>query len=184
VSEIESAHESPSHADAHHHEAIRDRSTLVSLMSFVIAIMSLGASFYQGYLNTRNLDIIQRDVSRREYIRTCKEVIETYFDVKLRVGLIIAAERQGTGTADTVTLMQASMAVSRFGALGTFLANFQEGDGIRLRYTELTRELLNIVASAHEGTTKSLDKLFETADDYFAKMNDDCVKLSKLGGEK
>jgi hypothetical protein len=57
---------------------MRDRASLVSSLSFLIASMSLGASFYQGYLNTKNLEIIQRDVSRREYIRTCKEIIETY----------------------------------------------------------------------------------------------------------
>jgi hypothetical protein len=61
---------------------MRDRASLVSSLSFLIAAMSLGSSFYQGYLNTKNLEIVQRDVSRREYIRSCKEIVETYFDVR------------------------------------------------------------------------------------------------------
>jgi hypothetical protein len=159
----------------------RDRTTaIVSSLSFLIATMSLAAAFYQGYLNTRNLEIIQRDVARREYIRTCKEIIETYFDVKLKVGSIMAAaSRERPAAAESLPELEALVAVSRFGALGTFLANFQD-EGVRTRYTALTHELGNAVAAARQSGPRDLDKLFEGADRLFGQMNDDCVKLSKV----
>jgi hypothetical protein len=68
---------------------------------------------------------------------------------KLKVGVILldAAHVQsanGSARANTMVDVEAGNRVARFGALGTFLANFQNED-IRYRYTMLTWELAKIV---------------------------------------
>jgi hypothetical protein len=109
-----------------------------------------------------------------------------YFQVKFRVGVISSdAERTGTvdgagaGTAGASTAqIEAANAVSKFAALGTYLANLRDGT-TRERYTQLTWELEKIVAQAVRTSRADLDKLFEAADKMFSVMNDDCVKSAK-----
>jgi flavin-binding protein dodecin len=172
----------------------RDRPALPQIFSFAIAAISLGVAFYQSYLNTKVVDTFERDAARRAYIQTCKEIIEVYFQVKLKVGLILvdAARAQaanGSAHANMMVDVEASNTVARFGALGTFLANFQNED-IRYRYTMLTWELAKIVKTARqtppaaaenlvERASGTADNLFEKADELFAGMNDDCVKLAR-----
>ncbi len=36
----------------------------------------------QCYLNSRFVDFIQRNAGRTEYLRTCKEIIDAYFQIK------------------------------------------------------------------------------------------------------
>ena len=152
-------------------------------------MMSVGAAVYQNYIYTQQLNIftqqievLQRNVSRGEYIRTCKEVIDAYFQVKLKVGVIArAAARERTANAamaDTMMELEAATAVSRVGALGTYLANFQNED-IRYQYTQLTWTLEKHSATARTTPPAELDKLFEPADALFSAMNDDCVKTAK-----
>ncbi len=157
----------------------KDRTALLALLSMVVATMSVCAAFYQNYIYTRQLEAIQRNVTRGEYIRACRDVIEAYFQVKLRVGFIVmnhapAGVTQGQNMHD----IEAANAVSHFGALGTYLANFQDED-TRYRYTILARELSSIVLAAPRGAEHDLDKLFAKADGMFAAMNDDCVKSAK-----
>jgi hypothetical protein len=153
-------------------------------------MMSVGAAVYQNYIYTRQLniftrqvEILQRNVSRGEFIRSCKEVIDAYFQVKLKVGVLArAAERERAANimADSMMELDAATAVSRVGALGTYLANFQSED-VRYQYTQLTWTLEKILAGARTTPPGDLDKLFAPADTLFAKMNDDCVRLSKVG---
>jgi hypothetical protein len=160
----------------------QDRSALLALLSIVLAMMSVGTALYQNYIYTRQLDAIQRNVSRGEYIRSCKEVIDAYFQVKLKVGVIArAAEREraaNASMADAMMELEAANAVSRVGALGTYLANFQNED-IRYQYTQLTWILQKILTAARDTPPGELDKLFAPADQLFAQMNDDCVKAAK-----
>lgn len=139
------------------------RSTLVLYFPMFIATLSVISSLYQGYLFTRSLDIVQRNVSRSEYLRTCREIIDTYFQIKLAVA-------QGPRN-------DAANLVGKFGALGTYLANFQDDD-IRLRYTDLTMELGTLAAQA-PGTAKPENR-FDKADGLFAQMNNDCVRLAQV----
>ena len=53
-----------------------------------IATLSLVTSIYNGYLNNRFVDLIQRNIGRTEYMRTCKEMIDAYFQVKFRAAVI------------------------------------------------------------------------------------------------
>jgi hypothetical protein len=152
-----------------------------------IAALSLCTSIYNGYLNNKFVDLIQNNTARVESLRTCKEVIEAYFQVKFRAGLISAsAERANAGNGagpgplgvTPTEQLEAANAVSKVAALGTYLANLRD-DAARERYTHLTEELEKVVAQAASTPRTNLDKLFETADGLFTTMNDDCVRSAK-----
>jgi hypothetical protein len=152
----------------------RDRSTWLAFLSIGLACLTVSAALYQNYIYTQLLDVIQRNVSRAEYSRACRDVIEAYFQVKLRVGLVLAEPPSAAGMLD----VEAANAVSRVGAYGTYLANYRDED-VRYQYTQLTLELQRIVLAARTAGERDLDRLFGKADDLFARMNDDCVKTAK-----
>jgi hypothetical protein len=154
-------------------------------LSLALAVMSFGTSIYQSYLFTRQVDIMQFNVARGEYMRTCKDVIDAYFQVKLK-----AAALARTNAADTTvpaiaavgapqaSQLEAAAAVSRFAALGTYLANFQD-EAIRVRYTALSHTLERTVNDAGKTPREELPRLFEPADKLFHGMNEDCVRWAK-----
>lgn len=153
----------------------RDRSSLLALLSIGLAAITVSAAVYQNYIYTQLLDTIQRNVARTEYSRACRDVIEAYFQVKLRVGLMLA---ERAGASPGMMEMEAGNAVSRVGAYGTYLANFRTED-VRYQYTQLTLELQRIVLGARAGGERDLDRVFAKADELFARMNDDCVQTAK-----
>src|SRR5688572_14191331 len=159
---------------------INNSSTLIAAFSMLLATMSLGAAFYQNYIYTQLIQVVQRNVARGEYIRSCKEVIEAYFQIKLKVALIARnAERTANGgAAEGMLDVEAANAISRFAALGTYLANFQNED-TRYQYTQLSWTLEKILATARNTPPGDLEKLFEPADKLFASMNEDCVRTAK-----
>jgi hypothetical protein len=53
-----------------------------------IAALSLCTSIYNGYLNSKFVDLIQNNTARVESLRTCKEIIDAYFQVKFRVDVV------------------------------------------------------------------------------------------------
>jgi hypothetical protein len=144
---------------------------LAGYFSLFVAGLSLLTSFYQGYLNTKFVDIVQRNVVRGEYMRTCKDIIDAYFQIKLRVRLL------GTGADVSTREAEALNAVSHFGALGTYLANLQ-GEEARARYTRLTQTLSKVVEDARNTPLAGIDALFAEADELFTGMNNDCVRTA------
>jgi hypothetical protein len=154
-------------------ERTRDRTPLLALMSIGLAMVTVSAAVYQNYIYTKLLDTMQRNVARTEYSRACRDVIEAYFQVKLRVGLALTG-RASPGMME----IEAANAVSRVGAYGTYLANYRNDD-VRYQYTQLTLELQRIVLSARQGGEHDVDKLFGKADELFARMNEDCVQTAK-----
>ncbi len=117
-----------------------------------IATLSLLTSIYNGYLNNKFVELIQQNVTRGEYIRTCKDLIDSYFLIKLKAAaLAAAAERERAGRPGDIISYEADAAnaASHFGALGTYLANFQD-DAARERYTFLAWELLSVVKAARQ----------------------------------
>lgn len=152
----------------------RVRTAAVTYFPMLIAVLSLFTSIYNGYLNNKFVGIIQSNLGRAEYMRTCKEIIDAYFQVKFRVGLV-------AGQADAPKAQQndAANAVSRFAALGTYLANLRDEARVRERYTELSQRLTRVVADASQSAPERLDALFAPADEIFAEMNDDCVRSAK-----
>jgi hypothetical protein len=155
--------------------------SVVTIFPMFIATLSLLTSIYNGYLNNKFVVLIQQNVSRGEYIRTCKDLIDSYFLIKLKTAaLAAAAERERTGHGGDIISYEADAAnaASHFGALGTYLANFQD-DAARERYTYLAWELVSIVKKARDTEPAAVDKLFEKADGMFARMNDDCIKTAQ-----
>lgn len=142
-------------------------------ISLLVAGLSLLTSLYQGYLNTRFVDIIQKNVARGEYMRTCKDIIDAYFQIKLRASLLASST---DANAESRTA-EAANSVSHFAALGTYLANLQD-EAARGRYTRLSVELSKVIAVARKTPVDDVEKLFGPADDLFAGMNDDCVRTA------
>jgi hypothetical protein len=162
------------------------RSIIIAYFPMFIATLSLVTSIYNGYLNNRFVDLIQRNVGRAEYMRTCKDVIDAYFQVKFRAAVVSrnrdnasagSAKTPGEMTSNAMTSEQieAAQAVARLGALGTYLANLRD-ESIRVRYTELSMAVDKAVNDARQTPPAALDKLFEPADRIFASLNADCVK--------
>jgi hypothetical protein len=151
------------------------QTVVLTYFPMFIAALSLCTSIYNGYLNNKFI----------ESLRTCKEIIDAYFQVKFRAGVLSGnAERSGSGDSAAATAgastasIEAANAVSRFAALGTYLANLRD-DVTRERYTHLSQELEKIVSQAARTPRDQLDKLFQSADQLFATMNDDCVRAAK-----
>ena len=69
----------------------RLRTSLLIYFPMFIATLSLFTSIYNGYLNSRFVDFIQRNAGRTEYLRTCKEIIDAYFQIKVRIGAVNGA---------------------------------------------------------------------------------------------
>jgi hypothetical protein len=164
----------------------RVRTILMSYFPMFIATLSLVTSIYNGYLNNLFVDLIQRNVGRAEYMRTCKDVIDAYFQVKFRAAVVSRnrnnASAGGTKTSSemnsgamTSEQIEAAQAVARLGALGTYLANLRD-ESVRVRYTELSVAVDKAVSEARQTPPAGLDKLFEPADRIFASLNADCVK--------
>src|SRR5438874_5251584 len=78
----------------------RFQTVVMTYFPMFIAALSLATSLFNGYLNNKFVDLIQHNVERVEYLKTCKEVIDAYFQVKFRAGLISAnAERAAAAGA-------------------------------------------------------------------------------------
>lgn len=158
------------------------RNTLMTYFPMFIAVLSLVTSIYNGYLNSKFVDFIQRNVGRVEYMRTCKEIIESYYQVKARTSLIrSSAERSRVGGAPATGISpeqtEGVNAVNRFAALGTYLANLRD-EATRARYTQLSLMLEKIVNESGQPSA-DLPKLFEPADRIFSEMNDDCIRSAQ-----
>ena len=156
------------------------RSVLLSYFPMCIAILSLVTSIFNGYLNLKFVNLIQHNFGRGEYLRTCKDVIDVYFQVKLRAAVISknrSEPRAPGGAAMTHDQIDGANAVARLGALGTYLANLR-GESVRARYTELTITADRAMAQAEQMPPAEIDRLFEPADRIFAELNDDCVKTA------
>lgn len=151
---------------------------IFAYVSFFVAALSLVTSMYQGYLNTRFVELVQSSVARGETARVCKDLIDAFFQIKFRTGMLISTlEREKNPNSPGVISVssEAQNAVSRFGAYGTYLANFQ-GEKKRYEYTMLSRELARVVDAAHKNSAGDPARLFDKADEMFGVMNADCVK--------
>jgi hypothetical protein len=151
----------------------RLRDALITYFPMFIATVSLVASIYSAWLFSRSVEVMQVNVNRFEAMRSCRDVIDIYFQIKLRVGQIASG-----GPAASAAESEAASAVAKFGALGTYLANFGEG-GMRERYTQLAHELARIVQAARTAQAAGVEKLFGPADSLFATLNDDCVHTAR-----
>ena len=155
----------------------RIRTAVVVYFPMFIATLSLLTAIFNGYLNAKFVDIIQRNVGRAEYMRTCKEIIDAYFQVKGKAGIIRASAARGSLSAASPEQAEATAAISRFAALGTYLANLND-DATRARHSELSQMLEQAARGASDPTTE-MAALFAPADRLFMQMNDDCIRAAK-----
>ena len=151
---------------------VRIRAAVVTYFPMFIAALSLLTSVYNGYLNSKFVDIIQRNVGRTEYMRTCKEIIDAYFQIKVRIGAVSG------DNASASSRVEAANAVAKFGALGTYLANLRD-ETTRVRYTQLTSDLDKLSSDATHLSAADLGKRYEGPDREFDQMNSDCIKSAK-----
>ncbi len=150
----------------------RLRAVMLGYFPMFIATLSLVTSIYNGYLNSRFVDFIQRNAGRTEYLRTCKEIIDAYFQVKVRVAAV-------NGAGDKMSAQsEAANAVAKFGALGTYLANLRD-EPTRQKYTQLTIDLEKLTGDAARLSAAELSKRYEVPDREFYEMNADCIKSAK-----
>jgi len=156
------------------------RAALITYFPMGIAVLSLVTSIFSSYLSLRSLEFFESSLGRTEYLHTCKEIIADYFEVKFLTTQVseAGAEAGGALPASSPALLNATNAVSKFGALGTYMANLRDA-ATRERYTHLTWKLEETVRKAASTSPADLEKLFEPADAMFAEMNDDCVKSGK-----
>jgi hypothetical protein len=161
----------------------RFQTVVMTYFPMFIATLSLATSLFNGYLNNKFVDIIQRNLNRGESLRTCKEIIDAYFQVKFRVGVVSENGEQERKSGTPVpsaagARVEALNAVSKIGALGTYLANMRD-DNTRERYTNLTMELEKIVKEAPVIVPANLDARFEASDKLFDGLNNDCVRSAQ-----
>jgi hypothetical protein len=152
----------------------RTRAVLLGYFPMFIATLSLLTSIYNGYLNSKFVDLIQSNIGRVEYMKSCREIIEAYFQVKVRFGALNAAANAGGSTEQT----EAATALAKFIALGTYLANLRD-EAIRVRYTKLSQELEKVLADARRIPADELNRRLAAIEPLFSEMNDDCVKSAK-----
>jgi hypothetical protein len=154
----------------------RTRAILLGYFPMFIATLSLVTSIYNGYLNSRFVDFIQRNAGRTEYLRTCKEIIDAYFQIKVRIAAVNAAGEKAGGS--TYSQTETGTAVAKFGALGTYLANLRD-EATRERYTQITTDLEKLSVDAGRLSAGELNKRYEVPDREFDAMNSDCIKSAK-----
>ena len=156
------------------------RAVLLGYFPMFIATLSLVTAIYNGYLNGKLVDLIQRNLGRGEYLRTCKEILEAHAQVGFRAKILSqTGQRARTGNPVDMTAArnEADSALIKYISLATYLANLQPD--ARERYTHLSIELEKILNEAPQLTLGDLNKRFEQTDQMFTGMNDDCVKMAK-----
>ena len=151
---------------------------VLPVISLCVAGLSLSAAVYQNYSHSRNIEVVQRNVIRAEYLRTCREIIDAYFQIRLRATALNEAAA-GPEAADSMAQREVEAQVYKFGALGTFLANFRD-EAVRQRYTALSWRLLTIARGAYRQPRADFDKAYAEADTLFGDMNEDCARTARL----
>lgn len=151
---------------------------IFAYISFFVAALSLVATMYQAYLNTRYVELFQSNIVRGETARICKDLIDTFFQIKFRTTAMADAlgrEKNPNAPSVVAAAMDARNAVSRFAAYGTYLANFQ-GEEKRAQYTALSTELAGVIDAVLKSPQTDAATHFGKADEMFGAMNADCVK--------
>jgi hypothetical protein len=161
------------------------RKVVVTYFPMFIATLSLITSIYNGYLNNKFVDIIQRNITRTEHLKTCKEIIDAYFQVKFHAALVSenAARDRASGARQpaSMALIDPENAINKFAALGTYLANLRD-DASREQYTHLSWELDKLVREAINTPSADLDKRFEAADQMFGCERRLCEDRQAVNG--
>jgi len=158
----------------------RVRTAVITYFPMFIAVLSLVTSMYNGYLNNKFVDFIQRNLARAESLRTCKEILEAHAQVQFRAKILSQVgerARQGSTVDVTAARNDADGALIKYISLATYLANLHPV--ARERYTNLSVELEKILNDAPQLAPDDLNTRFAKTDPMFTAMNDDCVAMAK-----
>lgn len=139
-------------------------------LSLLIALLSMLSSITQSFNYRRNIESVQQNVLRTENLRTCREIIEVFFDFRLK-----AEETNARQVTDETATREMRVIVYRFGALGTYLANFAP-ELSRDRYARLAWLLNDIALKAGTMAKNDFESKFAEADHAFGILNEDCVR--------
>ncbi len=154
-------------------DTVSRRSLLnATTISLFVAALSLCTAMYQGYLNTRAVNVFSQDVMYRETMRACHEAVHFFMEARLRINRVAAARDAGDKERIEDFVFEANRTVARFAAVATYLANFNE-ESRRERYTDLARKLEALVKSAQEKGKAGAD--LSHVDEKFYRLNRDCV---------
>jgi len=147
-------------------------------LSLLIASLSLASSISQSFNYRKNIESVQQNVLRAENLKTCRDIIEAFFALRLRAEEANAHAGQDRASVDTARRELKSL-VYRFGALGTYLANFAP-EKSRERYSALSWSLNEIAEKAATLPPAEFDAKFAAADKAFGALNEDCVKSTQF----
>jgi hypothetical protein len=152
----------------------RRRLSWLIILPLVIAGLTLVSQSFQSWNYARNIDSAQRNILRAEALKTCRDIIDVFFQFRLK------ADEANKMRASAGPMLPSEMKAlaSRFGAYGTFLANFQDED-VRYRYTILARELAAVAEAAGGMAEADFGTRFAKAEEQFGKLNEDCVKAAQ-----
>lgn len=147
-------------------------------LSLLIASLSLISSISQSFNYRKNIESVQQNVLRAENLKTCRDIIDTFFAFRLR-----AEEANAHGSLDKPAAEAArrdlKALVYRFGALGTYLANFTP-ETSRERYSALSWSLNEIAEQVATLPPAEFSTKFATADKAFGALNEDCAKSAQF----
>jgi hypothetical protein len=149
------------------------------IVSLVIASLSLIASISQSYNYRKNIESVQQNVLRTENLKTCRDIIEVFFAFRLKAEEANARAARLTDEARADLRREMKSAVYRFGALGTYLANFTP-DRSRERYSQLSWQLNALAENAATLPPAEFETKFAEADKLFATLNEDCVRSAQF----
>jgi hypothetical protein len=154
--------------------AERRRVNWLVILPLTIAALTLVSQSFQSVNYARSIESAQRNVLRAEALKTCRDIIDVFFQFRLKAE---EANRMREA-AGPMAVPEMKTLVYRFGAYGTFLANFQDA-AARRRYTELSWELLAIGEGAASMPSADFERRFAAADTHFGALNEDCVKAAQ-----
>jgi hypothetical protein len=161
----------------------RQGSGLLTYFAVILSVFALALSAYQGYVFNRSIDMMERNVSRGEFVRACRDMAGAYYEVKQKVSVLMpAADRGNIAGASRVTeanRLEAQASITKFGNLSNYLASFQDMSA-RVQYNELTKTLNGILDVARTTPLTDLDRVFAPADKLFTAMSDDCGNPSRV----
>ncbi len=146
----------------------------LTYVTLAIALFSLASSVFQNWNYARNIESVQRNVLRAEHLRSCRDMIDLFFQFRLQAEQAHAAVL--AGRAMETSPLRAT--VYKFGALSTFLANFL-GDPARQRYTALSWELLALADTLPNLTDDQFQTRFGAIDKQFSTVNDECTRAAQ-----
>lgn len=150
-------------------------------LSLLIASLSLIASISQSYNYRKNIESVQQNVLRAENLKTCRDIIEVFFAFRLKAEEVNARAGQGGHEAAAAEAARRDLKslVYRFGALGTYLANFTPATA-RERYSALSWSLNTIAEQAASLKPAEFEAKFAAADKVFGTLNEDCAKSAQF----